>query len=75
MRKYDELTNYLMKVAGGIAVLYKNEWYLGTPFYNENAIIFTGVIVDHTVASLVPVDCVKTLEEEEIPCLTGRFRS
>ena len=55
------------QVEGGIAVLYKNEWYLGTPFYNENAITFTGIIVDHTVESLVPVVCVKTLEEEVIP--------
>ena len=55
------------QVEGGIAVLYKNEWYLGTPFYNENAITFTGIIVDHTVESLVPVVCVKTLGEEVIP--------
>ena len=55
------------QVEGGIAVLYKNEWYLGTPFYNENTITFTGIIIDHTVESLVPVVCVKTLEEEVIP--------
>lgn len=55
------------QVEGGIAVLYKNEWYLGTPFSNENAITFTGIIIDHTVESLVPVVCVKTLEEEVIP--------
>lgn len=55
------------QVEGGIAVLYKNEWYLGTPFSNENAITFTGIIIDHTVESLVPVVCVKTLEEEMIP--------
>ena len=52
------------QVEGGIAVLYKNEWYLGTPFSNENTITFTGIIIDHTVESLVPVVCVKTLEEE-----------
>ena len=55
------------QVEGGIAVLYKNEWYLGTPFSNENTITFTGIIIDHTVESLVPVVCVKTLEEEVIP--------
>ena len=55
------------QVEGGIAVLYKNEWYLGTPFSNKNAITFTGIIIDHTVESLVPVVCVKTLEEEVIP--------
>ncbi len=55
------------QVEGGIAVLYKNEWYLGTPLSNENAIAFTGIIIDHTVESLVPVVCVKTLEEEVIP--------
>lgn len=55
------------QVEGGIAVLYKNEWYLGTPFSNKNAITFTGIIIDHTVESLVPVICVKTLEEEVIP--------
>ena len=58
------------QVAGKIAVLYKNEWYLGTPFSNvadENTITFTGVIIDHTLESLVPVICVKTLEEEVIP--------
>ena len=27
------------QVEGGIAVLYKNEWYLGTPLSNENASI------------------------------------
>ena len=51
------------QVEGGIAVLYKNEWYLGTPLSNENAIAFTGIIIDHTVESLVPVVCVRTLEE------------
>ncbi|MBD5487235.1 MAG: hypothetical protein HDR13_00335 [Lachnospiraceae bacterium] len=55
------------QVEGGIAVLYKNEWYLGTPFSNENTITFTGIIIDHTVESLVPVICVKTLDEEVIP--------
>ncbi len=55
------------QVEGGIAVLYKNEWYLGTPFSHENTITFTGVIIDHTVESLVPVVCVKTLEEEVVP--------
>ena len=55
------------QVEGGIAVLYNNEWYLSTPFSNENTITFTGMIIDHTVESLVPVVCVKTLEEEVIP--------
>jgi len=34
---------------------------------DESAITFTGIIIDHTVASLVPVVCVKTLDEEAIP--------
>ncbi len=55
------------QVEDGIAVLYRNEWYLGTPFSNENTMTFTGIIIDHTVESLVPVVCVKTLEEEVIP--------
>ena len=61
------------QVEGGIAVLYKNEWYLGTPFSNENTITFTGIIIDHTVESLVPVICVKTLNEEVIPYETVFF--
>lgn len=39
------------QVEGGIAVLYKNEWYLGTPFSNENAITFTGTSIDPAVDS------------------------
>ena len=34
---------------------------------DEEMITFTGVIIDHTLESLVPVICVKTLEEEVIP--------
>ena len=55
------------QVEGGIAVLYKNEWYLGTPFSIEHTTTFPGIIIDHTVESLVPVICVKTLDEEVIP--------
>ncbi|HHQ8631450.1 hypothetical protein NMF86_10270 [Clostridioides difficile] len=39
------------QVEGGIAVLYKNEWYLGTPLSNENAITFTGTSIDPAVDS------------------------
>ncbi|MBD5503912.1 MAG: hypothetical protein HDR09_09270 [Lachnospiraceae bacterium] len=55
------------QVEGGIAVLYKNEWYLGTPFSIDHTTTFPGIIIDHTVESLVPVICVKTLDEEVIP--------
>lgn len=61
------------QVESKIAVFYKNEWYLGTPFSNENTTTFTGVIIDHTVESLVPVVCVKALEEEVIPYETVFF--
>lgn len=55
------------QVDGGIAVLYKNEWYLGTPFSIEHTTTFHGIIIDHTLESSVPVICVKTLDEEVIP--------
>ncbi len=55
------------QVEGKIAVLYKNEWYLGTPFSIDHTTTFPGIIIDHTVESLVPVICVKTLDEEVIP--------
>ena len=64
------------QVEDGIAVLYQNEWYLGTPFSNaagENTISFDGVIIDHTLESIAPVICVKTLEEEVIPYETVFF--
>ena len=34
---------------------------------DENTIIFTGTIIDHVLETLVPVVCVKTLEEDVIP--------
>ena len=55
------------QVEGGIAVLYRNEWYIGTPFSNEHTTAFPGIIIDHTLESLVPVICVRTLDEEVIP--------
>ena len=65
-----ELGMPFAQVEGGIAILYQNEWYLGTPFSNaagENTISFDGVIIDHTLESIAPVICVKTLDEEVIP--------
>ncbi|MDE5865364.1 MAG: hypothetical protein K2H31_02015, partial [Lachnospiraceae bacterium] len=55
------------QVEGGIAVLYKNEWYLCTPFSIEHTTTFPGIIIDHTLESSVPVICVKTLDELAIP--------
>lgn len=64
------------QVESGIAALYQNEWYLGTPFSNaegENTITFDGVIIDHTLESIAPVICVKALNEEVIPYETVFF--
>ena len=55
------------QVEGGIAVLYENEWYLCTPFSIYHTTTFPGIIIDHTLESLVPVICVKTLDELAIP--------
>ena len=57
------------QVEGGIAVLYNNEWYQGTPDSkaDKNTITFTGTIIENTIDSLVPVICVKPMEEEVIP--------
>ena len=71
-----ELGMPFAQVEGGIAILFQNEWYLGTPFSNaagENTITFDGVIIDHTLESLVPVICVKVLNEEVIPYETVFF--
>ena len=55
------------QVESGIAVLYKNEWYLCTPFSVDHTTTFPGIIIDHTLESFMPVICVKTLDEEVIP--------
>lgn len=38
-----------------------------TDVSDENTLTFTGTIIDHVLESLVPVVCVKTLEENVIP--------